>query len=77
MVVRLHDGGTSGKTAHRTLLRKPTRNWDIWLRTKAKVTGPNYRCLAAVVARARHRWLRIQDNHRDAASGDAESQGNE
>ena len=36
-----------------------------------------YRCLTAVVARARHRGLRIQDQHRDAASGDAESQGNE
>ena len=29
----------------------------------------DYRCLAPVVARARHRGLRIQDQHRDAASG--------
>jgi hypothetical protein len=29
----------------------------------------NNRCLAPVVARARHRGLRIQDQHRDAASG--------
>jgi hypothetical protein len=37
----------------------------------------NYRCLAPVVAGARHRRLRIQDQHRDAASGDAKRQGNE
>ena len=36
-----------------------------------------YRCLTPVVARVRHRGLRIQNQHRDAAGGNAERQGNE